>query len=183
MKSASVVVAVLVLGWVWMQSHVRPGTQALPPLGVGRAGRTPLKLAGLEEGKRLLGNLPDHLKGAYTWKGAGHFPALCPHCSRLGADQGTPFPCYHRLQEDPRWVESHSSNTSRSRSPSIWHTFSSARSTVHVRQCRDNERVNKLLQELHTSKEAAHVILFIDTCSAFWVDCSDQKFTTGDQKY
>ena len=54
---------------------------------------------------------------------------------------------------------------------------------LHVRQCKDNEWVNKLLQELHTSQEAAHVILFIETCSAFWVDCPDRKFTIGDQKY
>ena len=34
--------------------------------GVGRAGRTPLRVVDLEEGTGLLGDLPDHLKGVGT---------------------------------------------------------------------------------------------------------------------
>ena len=57
------VAVVLALGWVWRQSRGDLGKQARLPLGVGRAGRTPLRVVDLEEGTGLLGDLPDHLKG------------------------------------------------------------------------------------------------------------------------
>ena len=53
-----VAAALLALGQVWMQSHVCLGKQTLLPLGVGRAGRTPLQGGDLEEGKKSPGGTP-----------------------------------------------------------------------------------------------------------------------------